>query len=266
VKQLLEGVKYLHDNWVLHRDLKPANILYDHVGDVKICDFGLARHYGDPVPHMTPMVVTRNYRGPEICLGVRNYTPALDVWSVGVIAAELITGKAPFIESKCDIDLVNAIARVRSTLFSSELLLHDPFPGRSENASVSLCICRHAGPRITLQGIPQRSSVRLQAIGSPHGQWRGLEKLPKFNMINIVKDVPSTLRQRLEPQAAVMPAQMDFKLSQTGFDLIEAMLRWDPAARITTDEALQHPWFSEPPHIAEGVFMPQLHNMRNRHR
>jgi cell division cycle 2-like len=113
VRQLLEGMKYLHDNWVLHRDLKPANILYDHVGDIKICDFGLARHYGDPVPSMTPLVVTRNYRGPEICLGVRNYTPALDVWSIGVIAAELIVGKAPFIESKCDIDLVNAIARVR---------------------------------------------------------------------------------------------------------------------------------------------------------
>jgi serine/threonine protein kinase len=109
---MLEGMRYLHDNWVLHRDLKPANILYDHFGDIKICDFGLARHFGDPVPDMTPMVVTRSYRGPEICLGVRNYTPALDIWSVGVIAAELITGRVPFIDSKSDIDLVNAIGRV----------------------------------------------------------------------------------------------------------------------------------------------------------
>jgi cell division cycle 2-like len=106
----------------------------------------------------------------------------------------------------------------------------------------------------------------LQAIGSPHGQWPGLEKLPKYPHINIVKDVPSSLHQKLDPQAAVMPAQMDFKLSQTGFDLIEAMLRWDPAERITIEAALQHAWFSEPPQIVEGVFMPQLHNMRHRHR
>ena len=69
--QLLSAMAYMHENWVLHRDLKPANILYDHLGNVKICDFGLARRYGSPVHPMTPLVVTRNYRAPEIPLGVR---------------------------------------------------------------------------------------------------------------------------------------------------------------------------------------------------
>ena len=110
--QLLQGIQYLHDNWVIHRDLKPANILYDHFGNVKICDFGMARHLGDPIPKMSLIVVTRNYRGPEIGMGVQDYLPALDVWSIGVIAAELVTGKAPFVESKSDIDLVNSIAKV----------------------------------------------------------------------------------------------------------------------------------------------------------
>ena len=112
VKQLLQGIQYLHDNWVIHRDLKPANILYDHFGNVKICDFGMARHFGDPIPKMSPIVVTRNYRGPEIGMGVQDYLPALDVWSIGVIAAELVTGKVPFVEAKSDIDLVNTIAKV----------------------------------------------------------------------------------------------------------------------------------------------------------
>jgi cell division cycle 2-like protein len=110
---MLEGMRYLHENWVLHRDLKPANVLYDHLGNIKICDFGLARHFGNPVPNMTPTVVTPTYRGPEICLGVRDYTPALDIWSVGIMAAELISGKTPFIEYKSELDLVNSIARVR---------------------------------------------------------------------------------------------------------------------------------------------------------
>lgn len=112
--QLLQGIQYLHDNWVIHRDLKPANILYDHFGNIKICDFGMARHFGDPIPMMSPVVVTRNYRGPEICMGVQDYLPALDMWSIGVITAELMTNKVPFVECKSDADLVNSIAKVNA--------------------------------------------------------------------------------------------------------------------------------------------------------
>jgi len=62
VKQLLEGVKYLHDNWVIHRDLKSSNILLNHDGELKICDFGLSRQYGSPLKPYTPVVVTLWYR------------------------------------------------------------------------------------------------------------------------------------------------------------------------------------------------------------
>ncbi|DBB18315.1 TPA: hypothetical protein ACH3X3_003266 [Trebouxia sp. C0006] len=70
VRQLLEGVKYLHDNWVIHRDLKTSNILYNNKGDLKICDFGLARQYGSPLRPYTHMVVTLWYRAPELLLGL----------------------------------------------------------------------------------------------------------------------------------------------------------------------------------------------------
>ena len=60
--QLLEGVKYLHDNWVLHRDLKTSNLLLNNRGDLKICDFGLARQYGSPLKPYTHLVVTLWYR------------------------------------------------------------------------------------------------------------------------------------------------------------------------------------------------------------
>ena len=62
VRQLLEGVKYLHDNWVIHRDLKSSNILLNHDGELKICDFGLSRQYGSPLKPYTPLVVTLWYR------------------------------------------------------------------------------------------------------------------------------------------------------------------------------------------------------------
>jgi cell division cycle 2-like protein len=60
--QLLEGTKYLHDNWVLHRDLKTSNLLLNNRGELKICDFGLARQYGSPLKPYTHLVVTLWYR------------------------------------------------------------------------------------------------------------------------------------------------------------------------------------------------------------
>lgn len=60
--QLLEGVKYLHENWVLHRDLKTSNLLLNEDGELKICDFGLSRQYGSPLKPYTPLVVTLWYR------------------------------------------------------------------------------------------------------------------------------------------------------------------------------------------------------------
>ena len=70
MRQLIAGVAYLHDNWVIHRDLKTSNILYNNKGDLKICDFGLARQFGSPLRPYTHMVVTLWYRAPELLLGM----------------------------------------------------------------------------------------------------------------------------------------------------------------------------------------------------
>lgn len=66
--QLLDGMDYLHDNWVLHRDLKTSNILYNNRGELKICDFGMARQFGSPLKPYTGLVVTLHYRAPELLL------------------------------------------------------------------------------------------------------------------------------------------------------------------------------------------------------
>ncbi|EGB06595.1 hypothetical protein AURANDRAFT_5276, partial [Aureococcus anophagefferens] len=89
MQQLLEGVHFMHKNNVMHRDLKPSNLLVNRRGDVKICDFGLARSY-KPGHAYTGTVITLNYRPPELCLGCRHYGPPVDVWSVGAIFAELL--------------------------------------------------------------------------------------------------------------------------------------------------------------------------------
>uniref|UniRef100_A0AAR2JW14 cyclin-dependent kinase n=1 Tax=Pygocentrus nattereri TaxID=42514 RepID=A0AAR2JW14_PYGNA len=106
--QLLRGVRHLHDNWILHRDLKTSNLLLSHKGILKIGDFGLAREYGSPLKPYTPVVVTLWYRGPELLLGAKEYSTAVDMWSVGCIFGELLTQK-PLFPGKSEIDQINKI-------------------------------------------------------------------------------------------------------------------------------------------------------------
>ena len=96
--QLLQGLKYLHQNHVLHRDIKPANILINNKGEVKIGDFGLSRIFSELIKNKryTNRVVTICYRAPELLLGENNYGPAIDVWSIGCVLWEIITGEILF--------------------------------------------------------------------------------------------------------------------------------------------------------------------------
>ncbi|KAF2932255.1 mitogen-activated protein kinase 17 isoform X1 [Oryza sativa Japonica Group] len=98
--QLLRGMKYIHAASVFHRDLKPKNILANADCKLKVCDFGLARVSFNDTPSAifwTDYVATRWYRAPELCGSFfSKYTPAIDIWSVGCIFAELLTGKPLF--------------------------------------------------------------------------------------------------------------------------------------------------------------------------
>lgn len=89
--QILQGVEYLHDNHVLHRDLKPSNILVNKHGRVKICDFGMACRFDYPPVDEEGEVCTLWYRAPELLRGVNKHLPAIDMWSVGCIMAEILT-------------------------------------------------------------------------------------------------------------------------------------------------------------------------------
>jgi cyclin-dependent kinase 12/13 len=95
MRQLLTGLHYCHVNQVLHRDIKGSNLLIDNNGNLKLADFGLARSFssdqnGQP---LTNRVITLWYRPPELLMGSTRYTPAVDMWSVGCIFAELLHGK-----------------------------------------------------------------------------------------------------------------------------------------------------------------------------
>mmetsp|Transcript_39558 Transcript_39558/g.54928 ORF Transcript_39558/g.54928 Transcript_39558/m.54928 type:complete len:323 (-) Transcript_39558:208-1176(-) len=115
VFQILSGIAFCHAHRVLHRDLKPQNLLIDKTTRcLKLADFGLSRSFGIPVRTYTHEVVTLWYRAPEILLGARHYSTPVDVWSVGCIFAELVTGKALF-PGHCEIEQLHKIFQIMGT-------------------------------------------------------------------------------------------------------------------------------------------------------
>uniref|UniRef100_UPI00358E6D27 mitogen-activated protein kinase 8-like isoform X2 n=1 Tax=Myxine glutinosa TaxID=7769 RepID=UPI00358E6D27 len=94
IYQMLCGIKHLHSAGIIHRDLKPSNIVVKSDCTLKILDFGLARTAGNSFM-MTPYVVTRYYRAPEVILGM-GYSENVDIWSVGCIMGEMTRGVVLF--------------------------------------------------------------------------------------------------------------------------------------------------------------------------
>jgi serine/threonine protein kinase len=111
--QLLRGLKPIHSARVLHRDLKPSNIVVNSNCDLKICDFGLAREIDDE-NDMTDYVATRWYRAPELLMQWREYSAAVDVWSIGCIFAELLQ-RRPIFPGKNYLDQLNLIIAIVGT-------------------------------------------------------------------------------------------------------------------------------------------------------
>eukprot|EP00891_Asterochloris_glomerata_P000005 jgi/Astpho2/5/gw1.00001.37.1_t len=111
IAQVLQGLAYLHDQGVVHRDIKGANILTTKGGLVKLADFGVAAKLGELEDGKDngriAVVGTPYWMAPEV-IEMTSVTAAADIWSVGCLAIELLTGQAPYY----DLQPMSALFRI----------------------------------------------------------------------------------------------------------------------------------------------------------
>jgi len=114
-RDALRAVNYAHENGIVHRDLKPSNLMLDGMGTVKVTDFGVARIFGDErITRSGEQVGTVKYMSPEQIVSPETVYHSTDVYSMGVVLYELLTGRLP-IEGDTPFALQAGIVRERPT-------------------------------------------------------------------------------------------------------------------------------------------------------
>ncbi len=100
VYQICRGLEHAHGRGVVHRDLKPSNIIISNTGQVKILDFGIAHfQYDEDLTSLGAVLGTYHYMSPEQALG-KKVSPASDIFSLGILFYELLTGLKPFLKDE----------------------------------------------------------------------------------------------------------------------------------------------------------------------
>lgn len=151
VDQLIYAVAFIHKNNVIHRDLKPANILVSKEGDIKLADFGLARVVSSVDSNYSSEVVTLWYRPPELLQGIAFYGFEVDIWSLGCIIYEMITGQ-PLFQAENKEKQMELISKLNTQHLESELLMHYNAPLSYSNI-VKKCLNKNPQMRISINEI-----------------------------------------------------------------------------------------------------------------
>ncbi|KAH0934810.1 hypothetical protein HID58_011927 [Brassica napus] len=222
---------------VYHRDLKPKNILANANCKLKVCDFGLARVAFDDTPttvFWTDYVATRWYRAPELCgsffLCIGVYTPAIDIWSIGCIFAEVLTWK-PLFPGKSVAHQLELITDLLGTLKSETIS-----GVRNDNARKYLSEMRKKDPVTFLSKILQSRSFSKVLTWKPLFPGKSVA-----HQLELITDLLGTLKS--ETISGVRNDNARKYLNPSAVRLLQWLLAFDPKDRPTAAEAFADPYF-----------------------
>ncbi|GAB1290477.1 Cyclin-dependent kinase 8 [Apodemus speciosus] len=254
--QILDGIHYLHANWVLHRDLKPANILVmgegPERGRVKIADMGFARLFNSPLKPLAdldPVVVTFWYRAPELLLGARHYTKAIDIWAIGCIFAELLTSEPIFHCRQEDIKTSNPyhhdqLDRIFNVMgFPADKDWED-IKKMPEHSTLMKDFRRNTYTNCSLIKYMEKHKVKPDSKA--------------FHLLSVrLQEQDSALNL-----AATMLHFEVYRSEQEAIVQLQKLLTMDPIKRITSEQAMQDPYFLEDPLPTSEVTVSHLSEAR----
>ncbi|KAI0440427.1 cyclin-dependent protein [Xylaria telfairii] len=233
--QLLNGCQYLHTNWVLHRDLKPANIMVTSSGKVKIGDLGLARLFYKPLHSLfsgDKVVVTIWYRAPELLLGSRHYTPAVDMWAVGCIFAELLSLRPIFKGEEAKMD--------KKTV---------PFQRNQMQKIVEIMGMPTKERWPLLTSMPEYNNLStltpMMLTGHPHHahhHHHHKSSAAAASTSHLEKWYYGTIGGHASTSSPASNGSLT-SLGAEGYRLLAGLLEYDPEKRLTAAQALHHPFF-----------------------
>ncbi|KAK8876794.1 kinase-like domain-containing protein [Apiospora arundinis] len=250
--QLLNGCQYLHANWVLHRDLKPANIMVTSSGQVKIGDLGLARLFHKPLHSLyggDKVVVTIWYRAPELLLGSRHYTPAIDMWAVGCIFAELLSLRPIFKGEEAKMDSKKTVPFQRNQMQKIVDIMGMPTKERwpyltSMHEYSSLGMLQT--PMMHHQHSSHHSSHHHSSSSKSSASTSHLEE---WYYRTIGAHSGSSTSSPAHGNSSGLAS-----LGAEGYKLLAGLLEYDPEKRLTAQQALQHPFFSTGDKVSNNCF------------
>ncbi|XP_015434433.1 PREDICTED: serine/threonine-protein kinase PRP4 homolog isoform X2 [Dufourea novaeangliae] len=208
-QQLFLALKLLKRANILHADIKPDNILVSESKLVlKLCDFGSASHAHEN--EMTPYLVSRFYRAPEIILGIP-YDFGIDMWSVGCTIYELYTGKIMF-------------------------------SGKTNNQMLKFFM--------DLKGKMPNKLIRKGTFKDQHFDsncnflYHEVDKVTEREKVVVMSTLSATRDLNAELGGNSLPPEQSRKVGQLK-DLLERTLMLDAGKRITVNHALAHPFIQE---------------------
>lgn len=213
--QLVTAAHYLHVRNVGHRDFKTPNVLifkdptYSEALNVKLCDFGMCKQYTVDVLN-SGHVGTDRYKAPELLLGRRSYSEAIDIWALGVIFFEMFNKIWPFEKQATETSETAASLEILTKIFSNR---------GAPSATVYARLVGGKNSLISLDSIKKWTAKPISSLFNEKSEFMiGFEtdsvELPNFG----------TMAQYI--------------------DLLEGMLCLDPNARFSILDVMNHPFFA----------------------